>query len=602
MISPSKPFERRFLVVFLQLTLLVLCLQFGLSWAATGIVRQADPAAVHHLLLGEDGSVWGWGDNAYGQLGPAGGDTWPKPRRIDMLPAMIAVATGGRHSLAVDGEGQVWAWGDNSSGQLGLGNTKPSSVPALVPGLGNIKAVGAGIHHSLALSQEGTVWSWGSNSRGQLGFGPAGAFEVVSRATRIYALDGAVAVAAGGDFSLSLGKDGNVSTWGSGSHRVQSVIGPRAVVELKAQGERAFALGKAGLAWGWIAASPASAIRAEKSSAEAFTTFVPDDRDEVTIVSGSVVSAAGKGVPGARILAGQSPCAESASSGRYFCVLPRNWQGTLQAVKAGVRFERSRVASTNERNKAAATALSMNSIDFVVAPRLVRITGRVLASVRGANIRVSGNGASCEPVKPNGQYICTVPKGWHGTLSATRPGYVYSSRSYAAVGATLTGQDFAGQSVASAKAAAIQATVLPSPPVTRPSMAAVPASGVGAAPRAVEAAPVPLPEAPRPSPAQPLPPQDVRIAGTLFISGIGDARSFAGGRRIANATLVAEGAQCTNSDETGNYMCTARAGWSGRIVPRKANYRFTPSALAFSGLRQDQRNQNFSAIYEPNED
>jgi hypothetical protein len=474
----------------------------------------------------------------------------------------------------------------------------------MVPGLRNIKAVSAGIHHSLALSQDGTVWSWGSNARGQLGYGPAGAFEIASKPTRVSALDaaGAIAVAAGGDFSLSLGQDGNVSTWGSGNYRAQPVAGPAAIVELRAQGERAFALGKEGQAWNWIAASPASAIRAEKSNEDAFRAFAPDGRDEVTIVSGTVVSAAGMGVAGARILAGPTACAESASSGRYFCVLPRNWQGNVQALKAGMRFERSRATSANEANKATATALSSNTIDFVSAPPLVRITGRVLASARGAKIRVSGNGANCGPVKPDGQYICNVPKGWHGTLSATRPGYVYASHSYAAVGAALKDQDFAAQSMVAAKAAAIQAPVAPSLPATRPNAAAAATSAVGVAPKAAEAAPGPLPEAPRPSPAQALPPQDVRIAGTLFISGVGDARSFTGARRIANATIVAEGAQCTNSDAAGNYVCTARAGWSGRIVPRKSNYRFTPSALAYRGLRQDQRNQDFAAVYEPNED
>ena len=602
MISPPKAFDRIVSVVFLQLTLFLASLGCAAAWAATGTLRQADPLAAHHLLSVEDGSVWGWGDNSYGQLGPAGGATWATPRRIDALRPMIAVAAGGRHSLALDGEGQVWAWGDNSSGQLGLGHTKPTKTAALVPGLGKIRAIAAGIHHSLALSEDGTVWSWGSNSRGQLGYAPAGAFEAVAVPTRVSGLTGAVAVAAGGDFSLSLDKDGKISAYGSGSLRVQPVTGLGVVAEIKAQGGRAYALGREGQAWTWIAVSPASAMRAEKSSADAFKAFAADGRDEVTMVSGSVISAAGKGVPGVHILAGRNPCTETAASGRYFCVLPRDWQGTLQAVKAGGRFERSPAGSAHEVNKAATTALSVTSIDFVAAPPLMRITGRVQASGRGVKIRVSGVGANCGTVKPNGQYICTVPKGWHGTLSATRPGYVYAPRNYAAVGTALTGQDFVGQIATAAKPAIIPAPVSPAPQLPRPSTATAPASPVGPAPKAAEAAPAALPDAPRASTAQAPLAQEVHIAGTLYISGSGDGRSFAGRRRIANATIAAEGAQCTNSDDAGNYMCTARAGWSGRVVPRKSNYRFTPSALAYSGLRQDQRNQDFAATYEPNED
>ena len=597
----------RLFVVFLQLAVFVPRIQAGTSSGANEIVSQQVPMSIRHLIVAEDGSVWGWGDNAYGQLGPDGGESWPKPRRVEALPAMVAVAAGGRHALALDREGQVWAWGDNSSGQLGLGHTKPSKAPTLVPGLANIKEVAAGIHHSLALSQDGTLWAWGSNSRGQLGFGPTGAFEVVVTPARIFALDGvgAVAVAAGRDFSLYLGRDGRVSTWGSGSHRAQPVIGPVGTVKIKAQGERAFALGKEGRAWRWISAPPASAVRVEESGIEAFRAFAADGRDEVMMVSGSVTSAGGKAVPGARILAGQTPCAESASSGRYFCVLPRNWRGSVQAVKAGVRFERSRAASAAsaaKANTAPTTAPPIIAIDFIAAPPLLRITGRVLAIERDARVRVSGAGASCGPVKPSGQFSCTVPKGWHGTLSATRPGYVYPSRSYSSVGAALTDQNFAGQRAAGAKPAAVQAPVPVSSGATRPGVAVEPNSPQSAAPKAAEAERVARPDAARASPAQAPSPQDVHVAGTLFISGTADARSLTGARPIANATIGAEGAQCTNSDEAGNFVCTARAGWSGRIIPRKSNYRFTPRALAYSELRQDQRSQDFAAIYEPNQD
>jgi len=610
----SIPQPRCFSVVFLQRTLLLAVLTIGTYSVADTIKHDAVPVAVHRLLLGDDGSVWGWGANGYGQLKLGGGANWSDPQRINGLPTIIGVTSGARHSLAVDLSGQVWAWGDNSSGQLGLGHTRQAQGPVQVPGLSKIKSVSAGIHHSLALAEDGTMWVWGSNSRGQLGLEPAGKFEITSSPTRLSALKAIAAIAAGGDISLGLGRDGRLSAWGAGSPQVQRVDGPEAVIELKAEGDRAIALDQSGTAWNWVVASPASTIHAVKSDADAYRAFSQDARDEVTVVSGTVLAPDGKGIAGARVLAGQTECAVSVQTGRYFCVLPHGWYGTLKAVKAGMSLERKRgtAARTGSARGEAAKASSSIEANFIQAPQHFLIAGRVLANGRGATVRASGKGASCGRVKANGQYVCTVPKGWHGTLIAARPGYVYRSRNFTAVNASVTGQDFSGQSAAAVIAAATRPPAPPATPAARPNIAMAPASPPKVAAPAAETAPARAAEAPRaptertptptPAPAPTPVSQDLRIVGTLFISGSRDGPSPAGGRPVANAVIVAEGAQCTNSDEAGNYVCTARAGWSGRIVPRKASFRFAPSALTFRGLQQNQRNQDFAAVYAPGEE
>src|SRR5437879_3367845 len=76
-------------------------------------------------------------------------------------------------------QGTVWGWGDNTFGQTATSN---SATPTPIAGLTDVVAVAAGLRHSLALKNDGTVWAWGLNSNGQLGNGvvlPVSIFDFV---------------------------------------------------------------------------------------------------------------------------------------------------------------------------------------------------------------------------------------------------------------------------------------------------------------------------------------------------------------------------------------------------------------------------------------
>src|SRR5262249_13854234 len=127
----------------------------------TGAVAVAAGTA-HSLALLGDGTVWAWGGNCMGQLGdgqagqscsrwdpPSGVAT---PAQVVGLPDVVAIAAGSNHSLAVRADGTVWAWGDNSYGQLGPGAADTLSTrPVQVTGLADVTAVAAGEGHNLAL-------------------------------------------------------------------------------------------------------------------------------------------------------------------------------------------------------------------------------------------------------------------------------------------------------------------------------------------------------------------------------------------------------------------------------------------------------------------
>ncbi|BAS26954.1 RCC1 repeat-containing protein [Limnochorda pilosa] len=131
----------------------------------------------HSLALKSDGTVWAWGSNGAGQLGDGTTTTSGVPVQVKgpggtgLFTSVAAVASGSFHNLALRNDGSVWAWGSNVYGQLGDGSTANRSTPVQVSGLTDPVAIAGGTRHSLALKSDGTLWAWGSNDSGQLGDG-----------------------------------------------------------------------------------------------------------------------------------------------------------------------------------------------------------------------------------------------------------------------------------------------------------------------------------------------------------------------------------------------------------------------------------------------
>jgi alpha-tubulin suppressor-like RCC1 family protein len=98
------------------------------------------------LVLGTDGSVWGWGDNAYGDLGDGGDTLKPAPSEsIGPGSGIVQIAAGALHGVALLSDGAVEDWGYNEDGQLGNGTTSTDSLtPVPVTGLGFVQQVSAG--------------------------------------------------------------------------------------------------------------------------------------------------------------------------------------------------------------------------------------------------------------------------------------------------------------------------------------------------------------------------------------------------------------------------------------------------------------------------
>ena len=165
----------------------------------------------HSLVLGEDGVVYGAGSNDDGQI--TGGDlTRHRLTRLTGLPtgvSAIGVAAGWEYSLVVGDDGLVYGVGQNARGELTGTGGRATLTPLTGLSVGvNATAAAACGEDSLVVGDDGVVYGTGTNSWGQLtGTGDRGI---------LTALDGlpvgveAISVAAGCKFSLVVGDDGVV--------------------------------------------------------------------------------------------------------------------------------------------------------------------------------------------------------------------------------------------------------------------------------------------------------------------------------------------------------------------------------------------------------
>jgi alpha-tubulin suppressor-like RCC1 family protein len=178
----------------------------------------------HSLALSDDGKVYAYGWNRYGQLGLDEseylGDGDPiyfggfTPVTLPDGVKIKAIATGSAHSLALDSDGKVYATGGNYVGQLGLGESELDTNRTsftLVPSLNdiNITAISAGGNHSLALDSDGKVYATGGNYNGQLGLGD---YDNRSAFTPVTFPEGVIitSIVAGSAHSLALDSDGKI--------------------------------------------------------------------------------------------------------------------------------------------------------------------------------------------------------------------------------------------------------------------------------------------------------------------------------------------------------------------------------------------------------
>lgn len=164
------------------------------------------------------GSAYGWGANESGQLG-TGTTVSPlySPATVANLTNVIEMDGGVKHTVALTNDGRVWTFGDNQYGQLGVSSGVTSrATPAALPpfSLATITSVSAGYYYTLALANNGTVYGWGHDSKGQLGNGQSGSGTYLFAPVQVLSLTNAAAISAGSYSSFAFDTQGRLFAWG----------------------------------------------------------------------------------------------------------------------------------------------------------------------------------------------------------------------------------------------------------------------------------------------------------------------------------------------------------------------------------------------------
>ena len=194
----------------------------------------------HSAAITTDGSLYMWGNNYCGQLGngTSGGSRYEYDEGIDsnipvkIMDNVVSVSLGDDYSAAITEDGGLYMWGDNCYGQLGNGTSGgsgmeyndgiDSNVPLKI--MDNVVSVSFGDDYSAAITKDGSLYMWGFNGYGQLGNGTTdgqlGMIHKTDAPTKI--MDNIVSVSLGSTHSAAITTDGSLYMWG---HNVSGQLG-----------------------------------------------------------------------------------------------------------------------------------------------------------------------------------------------------------------------------------------------------------------------------------------------------------------------------------------------------------------------------------------
>jgi alpha-tubulin suppressor-like RCC1 family protein len=182
------------------------------SWA------QVSSGAIASIALQNNGTLWSWGNNSFGQLGSSNTTNRSSPAQVGALSTWTQVACGYNFSAAIQSPGSLWMWGNNSFGQLGVNTSTTGFLsPVQVGGLAAVwgsPGIGPVARFRASIQSNGTLWAWGNGARGALGNNSTTS---QSSPVQVGTLSTWALVACGYQFTLAIQTPGTLWSWGANS-------------------------------------------------------------------------------------------------------------------------------------------------------------------------------------------------------------------------------------------------------------------------------------------------------------------------------------------------------------------------------------------------
>ena len=131
-----------------------------------------DSISSHTIGIKNDGTIWGTGNNSYGQLGLGNLDQKTTLTQMTNSSTPKYISCGAYHTMVLMTNGTIWGTGKNDNGQLGLGDISHRNTLTLltsdISGCTPL-SISCGSEHTMVLMTDGTIWGTGRNYSGQLG-------------------------------------------------------------------------------------------------------------------------------------------------------------------------------------------------------------------------------------------------------------------------------------------------------------------------------------------------------------------------------------------------------------------------------------------------
>lgn len=213
---------------------------------------QVAAGCFHSLALKENGELWAWGNNSYGQL--ADGTTVKSDIPIKVMDNVKFISAGLTQSAIIRENGDLLMVGNNTNSALGTGDQTHRTIPVKI--LEDVKYVKVTNGGTYAIKENGELWGWGCNVWGDIGDGSTG-----KRPSPKFIMNNVKKVQTENGFTLALKENGEL--WGCG-HNTAGQLGNGttkdqykyikimdSVIDIAAGSTCSFAVKESGELWAW---------------------------------------------------------------------------------------------------------------------------------------------------------------------------------------------------------------------------------------------------------------------------------------------------------------------------------------------------------------
>ncbi len=253
---------KRNLSIKILIIIVMINIVTGTKIMVNGAINIEDKIATssnQSFVIKKDGTLWAWGSDVYGSLGD-GGKNKDKGIPVQILSDVQSIYSHfySNYSFAIKNDGSLWGWGYNAYGQIGDGTKIDKSKPVKI--MNDVKSVIMGGSMSFAIKRDKTLWGWGRNEDGYLGDGTE-----IDRLKPVKIMDNVVIMTSGRpgymEHNFAIKSDGSLWAWGNNEYgklgdgtdidRIKPVKIMSSVAKIITASRYSFAIKKDGTLWGW---------------------------------------------------------------------------------------------------------------------------------------------------------------------------------------------------------------------------------------------------------------------------------------------------------------------------------------------------------------